>query len=466
MAQFEISGGVSPRCIADYFTDCAARGQEIRSLLIEKGGRLLVRASAAPYDCSDVRENYSVSKSLTTLAVGMLIGDGAFTLDDRIAVLLEDRVPNDADPRFAELSVRHLLSMQTGHDTDAMAKMSRAEDAFAVFCRHKIVHDPGRVFRYNTGASCALGCLVERYAKMPLFDFLTERLFFPLGITAVRENRTADGSAEGGIGFHLCADDLLKIGRLLLHNGTWEGKQLVPAWYLAQAGTKQASTAGLWDNLDSAIGYGFHFWMNSAGGFRADGSLGQYILVFPAQDTVAVLCAESQDVQIELDGIYALLSSLTEGEVQSAEAPCYLPLPKGEITPRRALYRLSENVFGQTRLTLLADGDAVRLVFSDGIRTQELRAGVGSWQESGLCMPYLKPKLCHVMVTERSEPIRISACACQEADGSIRLLLRHRTVPQREEWVLRFTDGELSVTSVSEEPLRADAHLFKGVRVG
>ena len=115
---------------------------------------------------------------------------------------------------------------------------------------------------------------------MTLLDYLRAKLFTPLHITEVDWELSPEGYNTGGWGLHIQTESLAKFGQLLLDGGKWHGRQLLPADWVKSMMTEQ----------QPGTGYGFQMWQcEYPGAWRADGALGQYILVIPDKDMVVVI---------------------------------------------------------------------------------------------------------------------------------------------------------------------------------
>jgi hypothetical protein len=143
------------------------------------------------------------------------------------------------------------------------------------------------------------------YLGMPLTSYLRPRLFDPLGIGRVGWQTLRPGREQGFSGLHARTEDIAKLGLLYLQRGRWEGAQLIPPEWVAEATSKQVSNAGD-ANSDWGQGYGFQFWM-SRHGYRGDGAFGQFCVVLPEQDAVIVTTAYTLDMQAMLDAMWAHL---------------------------------------------------------------------------------------------------------------------------------------------------------------
>lgn len=447
MAQFEIASGIDGGCIRQLFSDCTELGTDLHTFLIERDGKLLVRASKAPYDCTDMREVYSVTKSFTSVAVGILIDAGKLSLDTRLCDVFPQQVPKNADSRALAVRVRDLLSMQGGQPQCTMAQVEYAEHPVACFLGQPFDRKPGEYFVYNTACSCMLGEIVREISGMPLFDFMARHIFAPLGIQNVRMNTTRSGAAEAGAGLQICADDLLKFGEMLLGGGVYRGKRIVSQKYVEEATAFHADTAGRWGNADSEAGYCYHFWRNSVGGYRLDGSDGQFVLMFPQEKTIVVIQSYSTDVQALLDRVYALLPQLDRAKGQG-------PIPSEPLLPHMPLqlwdgfYALDENLFGFTQLWLHTDDEAVHLTLTNGSGAQTLSAGRGKFLQSAITAPYYRPKLCPILRQDTVERTVTAACCAAAADGT-ELFLYHKSCPHPARLLLQQSGDVILITMQS-----------------
>ena len=437
---------VDPGLIRAFFADCAAAGADLHTLLIEKDGELLVRAAKMPYSCADVREVYSVTKSFTSVAIGTLWDDGLLSFEERLCDIFPESVPQEPCQEALAVRVCDLLSMQAGQPACSMAQVEYAANPVSTFFAQPFDRMPGTYMVYNTACSCMLGEIVRKKTGEELFDYLTRRVFAPLGITNVRMNTTCSGASEAGAGLQISADDLLKFGEMLLGGGLYRGRRIVSEAYLHMASTVHADTSGRWDNADANAGYCWHFWKNSVGGYRADGSDGQFVLVFPEQHTVAVLQSYTPQVQVLLDRIYALLPRLlcAKGD-RSAPMPTE-PVPDaGTITLQSGVYRLQQNPCGFTQLTLSRQEDAVCLTFSDGTALQSLQAGCGCFKISESTAPYYRPKLYPILRHSVIEKTVTAAC-CEQTEQGLVLHLYHKSCPHPARMMVQTDAKKLTIT--------------------
>jgi CubicO group peptidase (beta-lactamase class C family) len=165
--------------------------------------------------------------------------------------------------------------------------------------------EPGTAFAYSQPCTYTLASIIQRNAGMPLTRYLRPRLLDPLGIGHVGWQTFPPGREQGFSGLHARTEDIAKLGLLYLQRGRWDGVQLIPERWVAEATAKQVSNPDE-ANPDWRQGYGYQFWM-SRHGYRGDGAFGQFCVILPEQDTVVATTAYTLDMQAVLDALWAHL---------------------------------------------------------------------------------------------------------------------------------------------------------------
>jgi len=238
------------------------------------------------------RDVYSVSKTVTSLAIGMLESDGALSLDDPVLTHL----PGLADTAAAgteKMTVRHLLSMTAGNayrwaDDDADHPGDPARDFLAT----PLVAEPGSTYHYRGGNTYVLGRIVHSISGRDLRDYLVPRLFAPLGIRNPQWLRCPLGFPLAAIGLQLRTSEITRIAQLLLHEGTHGGQRLVPAAYIARMTSDTTETGRA--EPDNRT-YGLHVWRCARdGAWRMDGIYGQFGIILPAHRATVSVTAHYQ----------------------------------------------------------------------------------------------------------------------------------------------------------------------------
>lgn len=295
--------GVSSEAIRDTIRDIReTNALEMHSFLLLRNGVMLWEEYFRQKEAERLHPLYSVSKSFLSTAMGLGAAQGLFSLDDR----LYDFFPEYGDLCDSEwkraVSLRHLLMMGSGFENNERAIFAQRKDFLPALLAQPVIHAPGTVFNYYTGGSYLLSAAFQRANPEGIHAYLKRKLFAPMQITRSSWQRDPEGTPMGGFGLSLAAYDLTKLGQLYLQDGLWEGQQLLPTAYVREATAKQIdNSTGV--TVDWQAGYGFQFWRNAFGGFRADGMHGQYIVVLPEKALVVVMTSKLRNMQIPLTAI-------------------------------------------------------------------------------------------------------------------------------------------------------------------
>lgn len=308
--------GVDAEGIAAFVRAAIAGGVELHSLIVVRRGCVVAEGYWEPYTARTSALLYSLSKTFTSVGVGIAIDEGLVDLDERVADAL-GHVPPRAAPWVRQARVRDLLSMSTGHEDDPIEAMRevyrRGGDPLAHFLTMEAPHAPGAVFTYNQGATLTLSAILARVTGEPLLRWLGPRLLAPMGLEGVWSQPmpgvvtdTGEALAQGYSGIHAPTEAVACLGELLRCEGRWGDRQLVSADYVRAARTPVSDTAMRALHPDWRLGYGFQLWP-SRHGYRGDGAFGQLCLVLPEQEAVVAVTAQAEAMQRELDLVWAHL---------------------------------------------------------------------------------------------------------------------------------------------------------------
>ena len=201
---------------------------------------------------------YSCTKSFVSTLVGIAVDQGAIDgIDHRVLDYLPGYTFANQDARKEAMTVEHLLTMTTGLDWQegdpTYRAMYMSNDWVQYVLDIPMREQPGERFNYCSGCSHVLAAIVQNGTKAKTQDFARKNLFQPLGISNWRWDTDAKGMAIGGWGLQLTARDMAKLGYLYLHEGTWDGKQIVSRTWVEEA-TRQHTTT------DGSLGYGYQWW--------------------------------------------------------------------------------------------------------------------------------------------------------------------------------------------------------------
>jgi CubicO group peptidase (beta-lactamase class C family) len=252
------------------------------------------------------RDVYSASKTFTSVAIGLAEHEGLLSLDDPVLGHLPQFAGEAADG-VAAMTLRHLLTMTAGStyrwlDPDADHPGDPARDFLAT----PLAAEPGTAYHYRGVNSYVLGRVIHAVSGQDLCEFLIPRLFAPLGIANPQWHRCPLGYPLGAIGLFLRTSELARLGRALLEDGSFEGRQIVPADYVARMRETAVDTGRA--EPDNRT-YALHAWQCSRdGAWRMDGIYGQFSIMLPRHAACITVMAHYEGPTTDiLDAIWAEL---------------------------------------------------------------------------------------------------------------------------------------------------------------
>ena len=240
------------------FLEELGRGGDLfmQDVLILRRGQVLCGASYDSQVLTAPKHTFSACKSVTALAVGLLVDDGILRLDDKVADLFEDLATAAVRRRLKNMSVEDLLTMRSSVLFGEAEAMSEA-DWVRAFLNSSLKGEPGAEFHYNSLNTYMLSAIVCRKTGKGLLAFLEERLFGPMGITDVLWEKCPMGIEKGGWGLYIRPEDMAKLGQLVLDNGNWKGRQLISREFIQAATAAHASPPPSLGDFD----YGYQIWV-------------------------------------------------------------------------------------------------------------------------------------------------------------------------------------------------------------
>ena len=321
-------GKASPamdEAFASYLQAVADSAEQLHSIMVVQHGKVLEEKFFVP-DTAHILN--SVSKTFTATAVGFAIAEGQLKLDDRIVDLFPESLPESMSDTLAKVTIRHLLTMNSGHGTDPTYSVRSGDgDWVRGFMEWPFEYEPGTCYCYNSLGTYVLSAAVQKVTGQKVVDYLKPRLWQPLGIEKPYWQESPAGINTGGWGLYLKTEDLARMGLCLLNGGKYCGKQVIPADWVKEMSAAQVPSvnAGVNEHQVAEIrtdpanpfysyfdpeqsdwqqGYGYQMWRCRHGAFRADGANGQYILILPGQDAVIVTTAHIPNMRQELNLIW------------------------------------------------------------------------------------------------------------------------------------------------------------------
>lgn len=435
--------------IIEFMKKCKENKTDVHSFEIIQNGEVKVKIAPAPYSFEYKQQLYSLSKSFSSTAIGFLVDDGVVDVNDRVVDIFGDKCPENIGKNLSKMRLRHLLSMNTGHSRCLLNDIRRYKDPVKSFLSFEPEFEPGTHFFYNNAATFMLSEIVGKYTGMTMYDFLSQKLFAPLGITGTHWNAFADGNSQGAVGLHASADDIAKLGLLYLNNGVYNGKRILSENWVKTA-TKAWSDNSTNGTPDWVAGYGFQFWRNARDGFRGDGAFGQLCMVFPSKDTVFAAEVYSDDMQTEIDLVYELIdnlygkSSSTVNDLQKFADGYNKPFEYADGKIEDKSYRCDQNAFGITLVKFGADTDCIKLNFSDGTQWQTMKFGKNRLCENNIFIKKLKPTLEDLAGHDEKENVHFAGC-CTFKDDALHLRLNYLDNPHVDEYICKFDEHSFAM---------------------
>lgn len=253
---------------------------------------------------------YSVGKSLTAIAIGLLIEEGKLQLEDEICSYFQDRLPAGGVHRYISgMTIQNLLTMTTAHKSTTYKRYDG--DWVESFFNVEPAHRPGTLFSYDTSATHVLSALVHRVSGMDLYSYLRHKILDRIGFSKdATWELDAAGIVRGGDGLSCTTRDLAAVAQLLMSYGEYEGKQLISREFVRDMTHTCISTKHC-TAYDEQFGYGYQIWGNRDGGFTLYGIGGQLAVCFPKRDFILVTNADlverSKDVKYIYEGFYDII---------------------------------------------------------------------------------------------------------------------------------------------------------------
>ncbi len=306
--------GISSRSIVQFIEAFEeTHADAMHSVMIRRHGKIISQGWWAPYAPETPHLLWSLSKSFTSTAIGMAQDEGLLNINDLVISFFPEDAPEEPSGNLKAMRIRDLLRMNTGQAVEPSFRNMQSDNWVKAFLAHKVDYKPGTHFKYNSMATYMCSAILQKVAGMTMLDYLTPRLFEPLGIQKPTWESDPKGINVGGWGLSVTTEDISKLGQLYLQKGMWDGKQLLSEAWVEEATGYQTSN-GSNPESDWDQGYGYQFWQCRYDAYRGDGAFGQYCLVMPEQDAVIAITAGSDDLQGILDVVWEYLLPAMEEE--------------------------------------------------------------------------------------------------------------------------------------------------------
>lgn len=398
--------GVSSTAIINFLEKVAESKIDFHSIMVLRRGHIIAEGWWSPYAPHLKHTLYSLSKSFTSTAVGLAVNEGRFTIDSSVLDFFPNDKPDNISANLAAMKVKHLLTMSTGHVKETIQPMRHSDDSWAkTFLSQAVEKEPGTFFLYNTGATYMLSAIVQKVTGNTLQEYLTPRLFDPLGIKGEDWESDPQKINTGGYGLRVKTEDIARFGQLLLQKGVWNGKQIVPAVWIDEATRTQIASNSSKPNRpkeedDWAQGYGYQFWRCRPGGYRGDGAFGQFCMVMPDHDAVIAITSESFSMQNSMNLVWEhLLAAIDKSKTSLPSDPAThselsaklkaLRLDPPVVNAMSPLanrisgreFILDTNEFQAKSIQLLFDDKVCTMIVNYGASKHQVSCGINKWVE-------------------------------------------------------------------------------------
>ncbi|MCB0588384.1 MAG: serine hydrolase [Phaeodactylibacter sp.] len=391
------SQGVASQGLIDFFNAVEDSGLEFHSIMINRNGKTILEGWWDPFKREYVHALYSLSKSFTSTAIGMLQEEGKLSVRDKVISFFPDKLPASVSDNLAAMSIHDLLTMHTGHEEDTMRRIASTGegDWVKAFLQLEVPRKPGTYFLYNTGATYMLSAIAQNLSGEQLADYLQPRLFAPLEIKGYDWEEDPRGINVGGYGLRVRTQDILHFGQLYLQKGQWKGKQLLSGKWIEEATKKQVDSQD--NDSDWGQGYGYQFWRCKPGCYRGDGAHGQYCIVVPDKNAVIAITSETRDMGASMQLVWDhILPAMKPGNEKLEEGPAYgqlkqvsaqlsLPIETGSAESlilgkvNGKVYMFNDNQFKAEKISFSFEGGECEAVFTENGKEIRIKSGVNRW---------------------------------------------------------------------------------------
>jgi CubicO group peptidase (beta-lactamase class C family) len=328
--------GMDSRAIAGLVDDVGTYKQD--SVLIVRNGKIVVDAYYAPYVAGIRHDLRSVTKSFLSTVVGVLAQQGKLESVDRpVLDFFSDRTIANLDDRKKAITVQNLLDMASGiawvekdyTPDESIMRMYASPDPTGFVLDQPMSDPPGEKFYYKGGDPYLLSALINKLTGQNALEFARTEFFASLGITDIRwAPIDKQGVVTGEAGMRLTPHDMAKLGYLYLRDGVWDGKRIIPSAWVERARVGRVTTnfgkyANLWWSLQDRDA------------FMALGRHGQFIVVLPKLDVVAVLTGVVPDGERRYP-VSALIDKIVSAVKSDKPLP---PDPEGQAVLKASLLK-------------------------------------------------------------------------------------------------------------------------------
>lgn len=289
------SVGIPSSCIANCLARLDRYQIPMHSFLLMRHDKLITEGYYSPCTADSLHRMFSITKSFTAVAIGLLADEGKLSLNDPITKYFPEKLPKRVHPWISAMTIRDMLMMRTCHAATTY-KFDLNKDWVESFFTTPPTHPSGSLFHYDTSSAHTLCALIEKLTGSEMLHYIKKKLP-SLGLSEDSYIlKDPFGVSMGGSGLVATSMDLMKFGYFLYKEGCINGERLLSASYLKDATSKLTETCVTAPIPSEAAGYGYQIWQNEKNGFVCYGMGGQLIIVLPDYDMICVTTADTQGI--------------------------------------------------------------------------------------------------------------------------------------------------------------------------
>ena len=305
------SQNIDTTLIYKFFNQIKYKENKIHSVLLIKNDQLIIEEYFKAHSANEPHDLRSATKSIRSILMGIAIDKGFIeNVDDPISKYLKNPTPNkNLDERKDKITIKHLLIMSSGLDCNDWDKNSkgqedkiyRKKDWIQYTVDLPMVNEPGSVSNYCSMGTVMIAEIISQSSGLTIDRFAEKYLFSPLGITNVKWGHTSDKKViPSAKRLYMTSRDMAKVGQLILNNGKWNGKQIISEKWVKESTTMKTKIS---ENDYAYLWWNIPFKLNDklTVSKTASGNGGQYIIIIPEMDMVAIFTGgayNSQDAQL------------------------------------------------------------------------------------------------------------------------------------------------------------------------
>ena len=319
--KWEIANNYNKEELPEFINEVNEKLETIAFMVI-KSDSIIFEEYWHGYSADTMSNSYSMAKSWVSTLVGVAIKEEKIeSVNQKVC----DFIPEFCDSKNSEITIKHLLTQSSGLDWDEnyynplgqTANAYYGNDLRSLVTSLKSTEAPGKVFKYHSSCTQLLAFITEKATGQTLSEYASKKLWKPMGAKhpALWNTDTEGGDEKAFCCINSNARDFARLGKLYMHNGNWNGIQILDSSYVKDA----TSVADLLDeNGNKNVNYGYQFWLAERQGlsiFYARGLLGQYVICIPEKNMIVVRLGRNFGNYLEdghHDDFYAFIDAALE----------------------------------------------------------------------------------------------------------------------------------------------------------